>query len=168
MNATKPRARHIPIRDDWLALRTESAIDPGRPIIDAHHHLWDKSNARYLLAEINADIASGHNIVATIFAEGKANYRTEGDPALQSLGETQLAAAIAAESERQAGGRPHVAAGIIGFVDLILGERAGEVLDLHIEAAFGRFGGVRNTSAWHEDPEARGSVLSPPPGLLYD
>jgi len=28
-------------RPDWLARHTEPAIDPERPIVDAHHHLWD-------------------------------------------------------------------------------------------------------------------------------
>ena len=27
-------------RFDWLALRQEEAVDPERPIVDAHHHLW--------------------------------------------------------------------------------------------------------------------------------
>ena len=30
------------IREDWLALRQEEPIDPAMPIIDPHHHLWDR------------------------------------------------------------------------------------------------------------------------------
>lgn len=162
------KARHIPIRQDWLARRPESAIDSARPIIDAHHHLWDKPGDRYMLGEMVEDIAAGHNVVATVFSEGKAGYRGDGDPRLSSLGETEMVTAIAEDSIRQSGGRLRIAAGISGYVDLMLGEAAGEVLDQHLEAARGRFRGVRNTSAWHADPEARGSVLSPPPGLLYE
>jgi hypothetical protein len=29
-------------RPDWLALRREEVIDPERPIVDPHHHLWDR------------------------------------------------------------------------------------------------------------------------------
>jgi predicted TIM-barrel fold metal-dependent hydrolase len=162
------KARHIPIRTNWLSLRSEPVLDPDRPIIDAHHHLWDKPGSRYLWDEMAADIASGHRVVATVFAEGKTNYRDDGDPALRSLGETEMVATIAAESTRMSDGKVQIAAGIIGFVDLTLGEAAGPVLDRHVEAADGRFRGVRSTSAWHADPEARGSIVSPPPGLLYD
>ena len=27
-------------REDWLAQHTEEIIDPARPIVDPHHHLW--------------------------------------------------------------------------------------------------------------------------------
>jgi hypothetical protein len=29
-------------REDWLAQHTEAIIDPERPIVDAHHHLWHR------------------------------------------------------------------------------------------------------------------------------
>jgi predicted TIM-barrel fold metal-dependent hydrolase len=162
------KARHIPIRPDWLSLRSEPVLDAARPIIDAHHHLWDKPGSRYLGAEMMDDMGAGHRVLATVFAEGKTNYKADGDPHLRSLGETEMAAAAAVESERLSGGRVRIAAGIVGFVDLMLGDAAGPVLDRHIEAAGGRFRGVRSTSAWHADPEARGSIVSPPPRLLYE
>jgi predicted TIM-barrel fold metal-dependent hydrolase len=162
------KARHIPIRPGWLSLRSEPVLDPARRIVDAHHHLWDKPGSRYLGDEMMADIAAGHRVVATVFAEGKTSYRIDGDPQLRSLGETEMATAVAMTSERASGGDIRIAAGIIGFVDLMLADAAGPVLDRHIEAAGGRFRGVRSTSAWHADPEARGSIVSPPPGLLYE
>lgn len=161
-----PKPRHNPVRQDWLALREEAAIDPAVPLIDAHHHLWDKPGACYLRAEMEADIGGGHNVVATVFADGKWGYREGGDEALRSLGETETMAEIAASCERSDGDVPLICAGIVGYVDLALGARAGAILDLHLEAGGGRFCGVRNTSAWHADPEARGSVLLPPEGLL--
>src|SRR5690606_37378966 len=63
---------------------------------------------------------------------------------------------------------PCIAAGIVGYADLALGERGGDVLDAHVEAGRGRFRGIRFASAWHADPEARGSVHNHPAGLLYD
>ena len=33
-------------RPDWLALRQEEVIDPTRPIVDPHHHLWDRGGQR--------------------------------------------------------------------------------------------------------------------------
>ena len=165
---TKPqKPRHIPIRQAWLDLRKEAPIEPDLPVVDAHHHLWDKAGNRYLLDEMLED-ATGHNIVATVFAEGKEGYRSDGPAELRSLGETEMVAAIAEASEARGKGFPHVGAAIIGYVDLGLGEAAGAILDAHVEAGRGRFRGVRSSSAWHADPEARGSVLVQPPGMLYD
>ncbi|WP_323014809.1 amidohydrolase family protein [Devosia sp.] len=152
---------HQPFRPEWLSLTREAIIDPERPIIDAHHHLWDKPGARYLRADLLEDVGSGHNVVATIFAEGRANYLSNGAPELRSLGETRLAADAAIGPEKA-----QLCAGIIGFVDLTLGAEAGPVLDRHVAAANGRFRGVRNTSAWHANPSARGSAVDCPPGLL--
>src|SRR5690606_21736833 len=168
MNVEPTKPRHLPIREDWLALREEAALEPALPIIDAHHHLWDKPAARYMRSEMEVDIRGGHNVVATIFVEGKWGYRQSGAPELASLGETELAAEAAAESEATGKRAPKIAAGIVGYVDLALGARCGDILDRHVEAAGGRFCGVRNTSAWHPDPQARGSVLTPPKDLLYD
>lgn len=163
-SAGKPR--HIPVREDWLALRTEEAIEPERPIVDAHHHLWDKPGSRYLLDEMLDDTCSGHNIVATVFAEGKCHYRPEGPEELRPIGETELVVAIANEAMRR--DTAQIGAAIVGFAELTLGERVGDILDAHLAAAPGRFRGVRYSSAWHADPEARGSVLVQPPGILYD
>ena len=33
--------------DEWLAQVTEPIIDPGRPICDPHHHLWDRADDTY-------------------------------------------------------------------------------------------------------------------------
>ena len=46
-------------REDWLAQYTEEIIDPARPIIDPHHHLWDRGSLHYMIEEMAADIASG-------------------------------------------------------------------------------------------------------------
>ena len=45
-------------RPDWLALRQEEVIDPERPIVDPHHHLWDRDGQRYLIEDIAGDIRS--------------------------------------------------------------------------------------------------------------
>src|ERR1700686_1356537 len=46
-------------REDWLSLREEEILDPARPIVDPHHHLWDRGGQRYLIEELAADMASG-------------------------------------------------------------------------------------------------------------
>jgi predicted TIM-barrel fold metal-dependent hydrolase len=45
-----------------------------------------------------------------------------------------------------------VAAGIVGFADLTLGDRAEPVLEANVRAGGGRFRGVRHSGAWDADP----------------
>ncbi len=45
-------------REDWLAQRKEEILDSSRPIVDPHHHLWDRGGQRYMIEEMAADIAS--------------------------------------------------------------------------------------------------------------
>src|SRR5438445_11769140 len=77
-------------RELWLALRKEEGIDPTRPIVDPHHHLWDRSGQRYLIEEMAADIGSGHNIVATVYVEARSMYRPGGPEALRPVGEGEI------------------------------------------------------------------------------
>ena len=88
--------RHLPIRKDWLAATQEKALEPDRPIIDPHHHLWDRPGNRYLLHDLVEDTSSGHNIRATVFLECREMYRAEGPPETRSLGETEFVAGVAA------------------------------------------------------------------------
>ncbi len=68
----------MPIRsEDWLAQHTEEVIDPQRPIVDPHHHLWDRGGLRYMIEELSTDIASGHNVVATVYVEARSMYRAK-------------------------------------------------------------------------------------------
>jgi hypothetical protein len=41
-------AVQAPVRNDWLAKRSEEILEPELPIIDPHHHLWDKPRYTYL------------------------------------------------------------------------------------------------------------------------
>ncbi len=175
-SAPQPVTPHLPVRPDWLALHTEAALEPDLPIIDAHHHIWDHAHNRYLHEDVRTDVSAGHHIVATVFAECSAMYRTEGPAALKSLGETEYVNRVAEDSasacaQALAGGKPascRIAAGIVGNVNLLLGDEAGAVLDAHLQAAPGRFKGIRNSSVYHPDPTARGSLANPPQGLLLD
>jgi predicted TIM-barrel fold metal-dependent hydrolase len=52
----------------------EPILEPALPIIDTHHHLWERRDHRYLLDELLADLNTGHNVVATVFVECHAMY----------------------------------------------------------------------------------------------
>ncbi|MGB3405898.1 MAG: amidohydrolase family protein [Jannaschia sp.] len=156
---------HPGVRPDWLALRHEDALDPDQPIIDAHHHLWDKAQEHYTADEFLKDAETGHRIVGTVFVEGNTAHRTTGPAAFAPIGETEMATA---EGSRAGVGATRVAAGIVARADLLLGRDVGPVLDAHAAAAQGRFRGIRHSTPWHADPAARGSALLSGPGLPYD
>src|SRR6202034_2107038 len=143
-------------RPDWLALRKEEVIDPRRPIVDPHHHLWDRGGQRYLIEEITDDIASGHNIIATVYVEARSMYRAGGPEALRPVGEVEFANGAAAMSASGGYGPAAVCAGIVGHVNLLQGEGARAVLEAEISAGQGRFRGIRHSSAWDADANVAG------------
>ena len=53
---------------------------------------------RYLLDEILADVAGGHNIVSTVFIECGAMFKADGPEAYRCVGETEFVNGIAAMS----------------------------------------------------------------------
>lgn len=160
--------RHIVVRPEWLAQGSETALEPDLPIVDPHHHLWDLPvrPQRYFLDEFNADLDSGHNIVSTVFIECHAMYRATGPEEMRPVGEVEFANGQAAISASGSYGKARVADGIVGYAPLGLGARVAEVLGAMVRIAGPRFKGVRNISAWHKDPAARGSSANPPPDLL--
>ena len=148
----------------WLREVSEPIIDPDLPICDPHHHLWDRNGYRYLLHELLADIQSGHRIVSTVHIECASMYRARGPEALRPVGETEFVNGIAAMSASGDFGETEVAAGIVGFADLCLGEGVGPVLDAHL-AASSRFRGIRHAASFDPSPEVRNAHTNPPPGL---
>src|SRR5258707_15621759 len=105
-------------REDWLAQRKEQVLDPARPIVDPHHHLWDRGGQRYLIEELAADIASGHNIIATVYVEARSMYRAGVPEALRPVGEVEFANGAAAMSASGGYGPAAVFAGIVRHANL--------------------------------------------------
>ena len=146
---------------------TEDVLEPELPICDPHHHLWDHPGRRYLLDELLADTGSGHDVRATVFVECLSMYRAQGPAALRPVGETEFVNGIAAMSASGRYGPTRVAAGIVSFADLTLGEAVGAVLDAH-RAASPRFRGIRHAAGWDASEAVRNSHTNPPRGLLGD
>jgi len=155
-------------REDWLALRQEEVIDPQRPIVDPHHHLWDRGGQRYMIEEIAADIASGHNIIATVYVDCRSMYRAGGPEAFRPVGEVEFANGVAAMSASGGYGPAAICAGIVSHVNLLLGDDARAVLEAEIAAGNGRFRGIRHSSAWDADADVAGIYAKLPKGLLLD
>jgi predicted TIM-barrel fold metal-dependent hydrolase len=151
----------------WLARQpAEPILDAELPIIDTHHHLWERPDHRYLLHEFLADVGTGHNVVATVFVECHAMYRASGPKEMRSLGQTEFVAGIAAMSESGLYGPARVAAGIVGFADLTLADRVEPVLQAHIRAGGGRFRGVRHSAAWDASDTIGNSPTAGGPHLM--
>jgi predicted TIM-barrel fold metal-dependent hydrolase len=169
--ATLPSARtglYADPRPDWLALREEEALEPARRIVDPHHHLWDRGGQRYLLDDLTSDIASGHNIIATVYVEARSMYRAKGPEAFRPVGEVEFATGAAAMSASGGYGPAAACAGIVGHVNLLLGEDARPVLEAEIVAGQGRFRGIRHSSAWDADPDVAHMYATRPKGLLLN
>ena len=159
---------HYPVNEGWLSTHVEEAIEPERPIIDPHHHLWDRGE-RYLFDELRKDINTGHNILATVYLQCASMYRADGDPAYVSLGETEFVNGVAAMSASGTYGKLRACAGIVGHADLrMLGPGVEPVLEAHIRAGGGRFRGIRNSSVWDADSSIITVPTPPPRGLLAD
>ncbi|MBT3897656.1 MAG: amidohydrolase family protein [Gammaproteobacteria bacterium] len=152
--------------DIWLTTLQEEVLEPALPIIDPHHHLWVRSGYTYLMPELAADLESGHNIIATVFAECHSMYRKEGPKAERSLGETEFVRGQAAMSASGTFGRAGACDVMFGNVDLTLGSAVEPIIEQHIAASGGRFRGVRISSGWHAD-EKVGNVTEQP-NLLID
>ena len=159
---------YLPVRPDWLGRHVEAAIDPALPIIDAHHHLWDRKGWRYLADELLEDVGGRHTIVATIFVQAQAMYRRDGPPPLRPVGETEFANGVAAMGASGRYGATRLCAAIVGHADLCLGAGVRDVLEAHIRAGNGRFRGIRHLVSWDADASLLNPRSAGPPGLLSD
>jgi L-fuconolactonase len=159
---------YLPVRDDWLARRTEAILEPDLPIVDPHHHLWERPGWRYMLDDLLADTNTGHNIVATVFVQCRSMHRAGGPEEMKPVGETEFVNGVAAMSASGGYGKTKVCAGIVGHADLRLGTRVRAVLEAHIRAGGGRFRGIRHITAYDPDPTLMNPAYAPPPRLMYD
>jgi L-fuconolactonase len=164
----------------WLAKTPEDAIDPAQPIIDPHHHLWDRrprpelpagtrTHLRYLADDLMEDIVDGgHNVIDTVFIECGSMYRLDDD-AKRVTGETEFVQGVAAMAASGLYGENVRCCGaIVGFTNLIKGvDDVEAVLRAHM-AAGANFRGIRHAHGWHESPDIPNShhPTRDIPGLL--
>ncbi|MCW5634454.1 MAG: amidohydrolase family protein [Rubrivivax sp.] len=153
---------YLPVREEWPQRHPEDVLEPELPIVDAHHHFYDRPGWRYLSEEYGADACSGHRVRASVYMRSLTRYRTSGPEALKPVGETEYVAQVTEGSARR------VAAGIVGHADLRLGAAVREVLEAHLEAGRGRFRGVRHLTTWDADASLANPLTAAPAGLLLD
>jgi predicted TIM-barrel fold metal-dependent hydrolase len=166
-------------------------LEPDIPIVDPHHHVWYLPDAlltgldalpgkdggdiarmyrlhrRYLLDELLADLNAGHNVVATVFADAHTMYRAKGPDSHKSLGKIEFVTGFSAIADSGIFGPTRFCAGIIGSVDLLLGDEVAAILPLHLAAAGGRYRGVHPPALLADETlESLKGVLGPPHILL--
>jgi predicted TIM-barrel fold metal-dependent hydrolase len=168
------------------AVEREEILDPDLPIIDPHHHLWDRRAALaasdgaparhgferllrrvplYLLDELLADLNAGHKVIATVYMECGAMYRQDAEAPFRAVGETEFVNGVAAMSASGIYGDVRACAGIVGHADLRLGAAVGDVLRAHIAAAKDRFRGIRQSASYDADPDVLGPLQRNQSGL---
>ena len=150
--------------DNWLAKTTEDILEPDLAIIDPHHHLWVRNGYSYLIPEFAADLDSGHNVTATVYAECHSMYRKKCREPERSLGETEFVAGQAAISDSGSFGDTRVCAVMFGNIDMTLGKQIDALLERHIERSGGRFRGLRYSTGWDADERIRN--IAPGAGAL--
>lgn len=136
---------------------SEDVIDPDRPIVDAHHHLYERPGLRYLGDEFVADLCSGHKIRATVLVQARHSYGAGEADELRPVGETMFASATARRAASGSAARFGIASAIIPYADLTLGDAVRPVFEAHLAAGGGRVRGIRHILAWHPDR----SLLNP-------
>jgi L-fuconolactonase len=122
---------------EWLDQVVEAPIETDIPIIDPHHHMsWTPGPSRYNLEDILAD-TKGNNIRQTVCVIG-TNL-------------VEWVNGCAAEAASGVHGETHIAAGIVGGGDLMLGDAAATELEKQM-ADTRRFRGMRHSVGWTNPP----------------
>ncbi|MBP7704822.1 MAG: amidohydrolase family protein [Caulobacter sp.] len=167
-------------------MTAEAILEPDLPIVDPHHHLWDRPSQpparkgghafedvirltpRYLLDELRADADSGHNVAGTVYVQCGAFYRADGPRETAPVGEVEFVNGVAAMSASGLYGPFRACAGIVGHADLMLGDGVTRVLEAEIAAGNGRFRGIRHMVASDPDAAVLGPMAHTPGGLMGD
>jgi len=138
-------------------------MEPELPICDAHHHLWVRGRASYLLEDLRQDLSAGHNVVSTVAIECGYGYREGGSDALKPVGETEFLEGVAERAARDAALRCRAVSAIVGFADLSLGDEVAPVLEAHLAVSPGRFRGIRYATTWDASDALRSDAA---PGVM--
>ncbi|MBP0625018.1 amidohydrolase family protein [Cupriavidus consociatus] len=158
-------SNYLPVQPEWLASATEAALEPSLPIVDAHHHFYERPGWTYLREDYLQDLRCGHNIQASVYMQALTRYRVAGPEALRPVGETEF---VSQATAARPGGEPQVAQAIVGYADLRRGAAVREVLEAHLAAGSGRFRGVRHLTTWDADASLANPLTAAPRGLLLD
>lgn len=91
----------------WLRQEVEEPVlEPEMPIVDAHHHMWDRRRDSckyrtivYGIGEVLEDMYDGHNVVGTVYCQAKCYRRCAGPPEFRPVAEIEFCQGLAASCE---------------------------------------------------------------------
>lgn len=159
-------------RPEWLALaEAEDVIAPTLPIIDAHHHLWDRPGWRYLLEEFRQDACGGgHHIAGSVYVQcWPMHHAHEATATARAVQETAFVHGVARLAAGGGHGAARVCEGIVGYADLRWDcSVLAEVLDAQMAQGGKRFKGVRQMAAWDPDAGLMNPEIQTSPGMYAD
>jgi predicted TIM-barrel fold metal-dependent hydrolase len=147
-----------------LKLTVEDAIEPDLLICDAHHHLWYRTPHDYAIEDFLEDTSGGHNIGKTVYVESWMMLKEYWSPGEEPVSETETVEEVIGRNRE---GKTDVAAGIVAFADLTLGEAVVPLLESHLSASPERFRGIRQSCTWDPNPEIK-SPWKTVKGLMSD
>jgi L-fuconolactonase len=156
---------------------SEPTLEPELPIIDSHHHLFDKATGllgramgyeRFLIDEYTEFVDDGHNVVGSVIVESPGMDSIVGPEDERWVGATQFLAGQAAMASTGRYRGIRVAAGIVSTADLRGGERVPEILEAHMAAGSHYFKGIRQEAMWDPDPSVLMGIFTSPPQLYLD
>uniref|UniRef100_A0A7S1W403 Amidohydrolase-related domain-containing protein n=1 Tax=Alexandrium catenella TaxID=2925 RepID=A0A7S1W403_ALECA len=158
--------------EEWTALTPEKPMEPLYPIVDPHHHLWQRKRAKgtplmpfeghsfgtrqaghaYLHDQLQKD-AAGNGVVGTVFLECNTEY--EGgwpmEDQTRSAAESKWVQGIADKTAQPMA--------IVAHLDLFQGRESVEKgLAAHREVA-PNLVGVRHALAWHKSNPVYSRVI---------
>lgn len=166
-NNRKPTRQLI----EWLAQSPSVAIEPEMPIVDAHHHLFATAAdpVYYELGDLQRDLDSGHQVIGTVYIEAyESGWHETGPLPLRPIGEVEMIERLTHQPLTTSSGECQVAAAIVAFADLTLGEQVSAVLEGEAVAGKGRLRGIRYRAARDLSDPALDPPNPPPPHLLLD
>lgn len=171
MNSAEQQAFRGNNPRDTAALRAwhaaaphEEALEPGLPIVDTHHHLYGRAGdaLHYRLEDLREDMPGGHNLLATVYVAAYfSGWRTSGPQQMRPVGEVEFIAGLTRDPIPHRYGSCQLAAGIVSYADLCLGDEVVAVLEAQQAAGDGRLRGVRHQAA--RVGGVVGSLLAHPP-----
>jgi len=163
----------------WLRRQeAEEVLEPELPVIDPHHHLWDRRRDAckyrtivYGLHEILEDLYDGHNVVGTVYCQSKCYRSCQGPAEARAVNEVEHAQGVFAACqaglygpEALADSCTRVCWGIIGEADL-RHPSIEAVLDEMVRSR--NFRGIRGNGPF-DDSFRRGFRAMEKHGLVFD
>ncbi|SAK94710.1 amidohydrolase [Caballeronia temeraria] len=166
------RVRETLLLDAWHSSATrEEIVDPGMPIVDAHHHLYGESSDPhfYQLTDLTRDLTSGHKVIATVYVEAYfSGWRETGPESMRPVGEVEKIVGLTRSPIETKSGKCQAAAGIVSHADLTLGADVVQVLEAQLAVGDGRLRGVRHMSVYAEGALGKTIHKMPKKYLLAD